>query len=1422
MPSSIESVSAHAAPASGGLTLSVRGTTYPVVLPKLSDPRLHLAATITSLQVIGQIGFHFELSIAQILISLATCAVLEIAIALRKQHVLLWPASALLTGNGVAFVLRVPGTVHGDWWTVRGWWIFAGTAAIALLSKYVLVWRGAHIFNPSNIGLVICFLALGRTRAAPLDFWWGPMSGWLVLALVVIVCGGFAILLRLGLLRVALGFWVSFAAGLAIVAAAGHAMSARWHLGPVTGFHFWAVLVTSPEVLVFLFFMITDPKTAPRGPRARLVYAVSLGLLGALLIAPMTTEFASKVALLGSLAIVCLALPVLRALPRPVVQRRFAFALPLGLALYAGALVLATSSAPSTAAADGIAAGELPPIQIDHSGGVQSQLDRVTARAIATALVKSVPAAGAGPIQLHLVPGTDQGPPLAVALVGGTTYRLHLGASGLWALGSDTQPQQVETAPRGPVASGYRLENVASSVGLDFRQSSFRFGMSGDYKAMMGGGVCWLDYNGDGWLDLFAVNSYSSADAARWEAHGGLPRTALYENVHGKFRNVSGPSHADLPVQGDGCVAADLNGDGRPDLVVTTTSGVDVLWNTGHGTFTRETLRAFGWYTGAAVADVNGDGRPDLFVAGYSDLNEPVPGSFGGFPTNVAGVRDLLFLNEGRDRFREVGVDAGLEAAQPRHGLGAEFLDYNGDGRPDLYVANDEDPNQLYENVAWPGGAKADPAGLGFRFEERGAAEGVADPFAGMGVASADAADGRLNLFVTNSRHEPSAAFHQLTAAPGFANARSSVDPALGSAFAGWGASWVDLTNSGNPALVLAAGAIPVTSLAADAEPVRVLGPVGAERYGNAVGALGSDGLRLNGRGLAAADAGNDGRMDIAINTIGGKLVLLRPEGPSGHWLDVKLARFSPGAVVTAVLPDGRRLSHEVQAGSSYLSSEDPRVHFGLGKATRVTTLAVRYPAGGERTLTDVKADRIVEVSAPALTRTPAAAAPAAVVAGCTSAASDGQSVARLWDETAVLVLREGAATPPVQARDLFDLAKAMQNAFAHAQGADLESAREAAISYAAYRLLVWRASFGANLSRTFALLTDRLRSLCYSPDFTMRTGGSPAALGNRIGAAAILAGRNDGSLEALHYVDASYVPQNGPLVVSQAGSTVHDPTFWQPLALGTIAAHGLGAIPAKIQMFVGSQWGHVRGFALPPSAKGLPIDPGPPPFGDPSTASYKDAVVAVIRATSRKGTSVVSTSPLDWNVRTNAGTKSSLQRDVTLYLALNGALNDAAVATYGAKRAYQSPRPISMIRYLAFQGQASDPKAPSYNTQGLPLVPGLIELITKQSSAPGQPQAALKADVGQVAVLSQGRWVLGARWTPPVPTPASPGWVSEGSAFSYAAARVLTALTGHSFEQQAEQLSQAGVAGGIETPPDVAAGRALGTTVAKRVLARR
>src|SRR5438105_12749577 len=213
----------------------IRGFAYPVLLPTLRDPRLHLAAVIVSLQILGQTAFDFSLSIAQILMTLATCAVLETAIAFRQQRVIMWPASALLTGNGVAFILRVPGTRHGDWWSTRGWWIFAGTAAVSLLSKYVIKWRGTHPFNPSNIGLVICFLALGRSRAEPLDFWWGPMSWWLAVALAIIVVGGFAILSRLQLLVVAVSFWLAFAAGIGVLALTDHAMTARWHLGPVHG-----------------------------------------------------------------------------------------------------------------------------------------------------------------------------------------------------------------------------------------------------------------------------------------------------------------------------------------------------------------------------------------------------------------------------------------------------------------------------------------------------------------------------------------------------------------------------------------------------------------------------------------------------------------------------------------------------------------------------------------------------------------------------------------------------------------------------------------------------------------------------------------------------------------------------------------------------------------------------------------------------------------------------------------------------------------------------------------------------------------------------------------------------------------------------------------------------------------------------------
>jgi Na+-translocating ferredoxin:NAD+ oxidoreductase RnfD subunit len=921
----------------------IRGTPYPVVLPKLRDPRLHLAATITSLQVIGQVGFHFRISIAQILIAVLTCALLEVGITMRKQHVLMWPASAMLTGNGVAFVLRVPGTRHGDWWSLRGWWIFAATAAISLLSKHVIQVRGNHIFNPSNIGLVLCFLVLSSSQAEPLDFWWGPTSWWLVLALVVIVTGGFSILSRLKLLRVALSFWIAFAAGLAVLAATGHEITARWHLGPIGGFHFWWVLVTSPEVLVFLFFMITDPKTAPASPRARVVYAVAIGLLAALLAAPMHTEYWTKVALLGALAIVCVAQTVLREVRRPVSlpSRRVLVAVGAATAAAYAAILVAASPSPTAVAAPSAPRSGLPRITIAPSPGVQSTLDPAHARAIVHAL-QTQTGVRSDSARVWLEPGQDQSPPNAVVELAGRTYKLH--QQGVqWVVG--TRPNTtVEVAPTGPPLRGFRLADVAAAAGIDFKQGSFRFGVTNDPTAMMGGGVCWLDYDGDGWLDLYAVNSYTDSQYALWSDRGGAPTGTLSRNEHGRFVDVTKSSGLDVPLRGDGCVAADFDGDGRTDLFVTTAVNDVLFWNDGDGTFTesarKDGIVSAGWHTGAAVADVNGDGRPDLFVAGYADYQHPIPNSIAGFPSNYPGVRDELFLNEGDRQFREVGVQAGIDPAPYAHALGAEFLDVNADGRPDLYIANDEDPNQLYLNER--GGP------LGFQFVEVGRKYGVADPNAGMGIAARSG-----YLYVTNSRGQGNAAY--LRAGSGFRDVRRRFD--VGTNPTGWGDSWIDLRNSGTPELVVANGAIPVTNVRKNASRLQVF----TQRGGTFVDANLLPNVRVNGRGLAAGDYDNDGRVDIAVNTVGGRLLLLRNTSPAGNWLEVNVEPFAPGAVVTAVDSTGRSQVRTVVAGSSYLSSEDPRVHFGFGKTT-VRSVSVRYPDGTVKRLEDVNTNAIVTV----------------------------------------------------------------------------------------------------------------------------------------------------------------------------------------------------------------------------------------------------------------------------------------------------------------------------------------------------------------------------------------------------------------------------------------------------------------------------
>ena len=288
-------------------TIRIRGREYPVFLPSLRDPRLHVAAVLLTLQVLGQTVLDFRLSVAQILICLATGALIEFGVGFFKDKVILWPASGLLTGNSTAFILRVPGTFHGQWWSTRGIWIFVGVVAVSMASKYLIRWRGRHIFNPSNLGLVLAFVALGPAYTEPQDLWWIPMGPWMIVTYAILLGGGLLIGWELKLLGLELGYMAAFTISVAIALAPvpDHCLVASWHATAICGRDLWQILVTSPEVLIFAFFMVPDPRTVPDGQVGRFVFGVIVAVLSVLLLGPTTLEFWTKTALLASLVFAC-------------------------------------------------------------------------------------------------------------------------------------------------------------------------------------------------------------------------------------------------------------------------------------------------------------------------------------------------------------------------------------------------------------------------------------------------------------------------------------------------------------------------------------------------------------------------------------------------------------------------------------------------------------------------------------------------------------------------------------------------------------------------------------------------------------------------------------------------------------------------------------------------------------------------------------------------------------------------------------------------------------------------------------------------------------------------------------------------------------------------------------------------------------
>ncbi|HUR24213.1 MAG TPA: RnfABCDGE type electron transport complex subunit D [Acidimicrobiales bacterium] len=298
-------------PAPEGRSITIRRRRIPVILPNRRDPRLRLSVVIMTLQLLGQTVLDFKVSIAQIIVTIAFSASVEIVITFRREAMLVWPASAMLTGSSVAFILRTAGTRHGDWWSLNGirWFLLA--ALLSLLSKYLIRPGDRHLFNPSNVGLVWCLLIIGPRHVFPQYLWWGPGRVGQALAYAVIFAGAWWILRKVRMVGMAVAFLTTFAVLAGILALAGRDFVAIWHDGPISGLSYWANLAMSPELLIFVFFMISDPQTAPRAPLGRVIYGAATATLAAGLLSFQTTEFAIKLSILSSLTVVCALVPLL-------------------------------------------------------------------------------------------------------------------------------------------------------------------------------------------------------------------------------------------------------------------------------------------------------------------------------------------------------------------------------------------------------------------------------------------------------------------------------------------------------------------------------------------------------------------------------------------------------------------------------------------------------------------------------------------------------------------------------------------------------------------------------------------------------------------------------------------------------------------------------------------------------------------------------------------------------------------------------------------------------------------------------------------------------------------------------------------------------------------------------------------------------
>lgn len=492
----------------------------------------------------------------------------------------------------------------------------------------------------------------------------------------------------------------------------------------------------------------------------------------------------------------------------------------------------------------------------------------------------------------------------------------------------------------------------------------------------MGSGGVFFDADGDGWIDVFLVDGGSLADRT---VHASA-RHRLYRNRgNGTFDDVTARSGIRHTAYGMGACAADYDGDGDVDLYITSEGPNALYRNEGNGTFVDVTAAAgvgdSRWSTGCAFADLDVDGDLDLWVTNYVDAdrtNSPFCGDdrrmvrFYCHPLNYDPLPNTLYRNEGA-RFTDITAEAGL-AVLRSNGLGVVVTDYDADGLPDVLVANDSMPNFLFRNTGK------------MRFRETALTAGVAfaadgQPRAGMGIDAGDYdRDGRLDIVITNLDFQ----MHSLhRALEGGLFTWSAIESGIGYPtlpFVGFGVAFLDVDHDARLDLAIANGHIldnaPQFRAGAIYRQRNLLFRNTTLRRFQEVGRSAGPGFALVkvSRGLATGDIDNDGDLDLLVTNNGETADLLRNDGgnnASALMLRLVGAGANTGAVgarVRVTTSDGVQI-REARAGSSYLSQNDPRLHFGLGAATQAEAVEIRWPSGKTETVRGVRAGRIVTIA---------------------------------------------------------------------------------------------------------------------------------------------------------------------------------------------------------------------------------------------------------------------------------------------------------------------------------------------------------------------------------------------------------------------------------------------------------------------------